>query len=187
MVHVEQRLHAQHRHGVQAVRVYLVLAHGRGRRRLELTHAEHAAEDDQRRGEIHDLHRARPVVLPERLHARPARVLHAVVEAPGHDQEEAEGRELEEQTPEEHVLAERGAAGRGQQRPAPGLKQEGEGVARDEDFGDPGRPDQGEVCGVDEEHDAAVEHVDCGGVQRGWEDDEEGLDDVWPEGELLLD
>ena len=35
------------------------------------------------------------------------------------------------------------------------------------------------MFGVYEDDEAAVDHVDCCGVERGREDDEEGLHDVW--------
>jgi len=58
------------------------------------------------------------------------------------------------------------------------LHEEGEDVADNENFGHASRADDGRFGGVDEDRDAAKDHVDCCGVEGGWKDDKEGLQDV---------
>lgn len=110
-----------------------------------------------------------------RIHAR---LFDAEIEDRRDDEEEYKGGELHVETNEEDVLAHLLLAVLGDEGAAAALDHEGEEVAADEDFGDPGGADEGEVCGIDEENDAPVDHVDCGGVERGREQDEEQLDNI---------
>ena len=103
---------------------------------------------------------------------------HAFIKDERHNEEEAEKGQLHEETDEHDLLSHVGHALLRHHAAAAGLHEEGDDIADDEDFCDARGADDGGVGRVDEDGDAAVDHVDGCGVEGGWEDDEEGLSDV---------